>query len=383
MSLPVAIQSVVFYYLSCATCNKALSRRKTKVRAERDRAEKQQIETEQPGLYRHPSPFHTNPFWEVEIALGPNPKSKKKGGESTKALNDSDGAGMRSSVGTGGSSIPSTAEGSRISGEGWNRKPYQRPNELLWGLDLPGPRKIKDAITRAGSTTKQLFEHTLTGFIDHDHHPNDSNVDVEREKNKSYFRGRNPPVNDLHPPVVTTTPANHEENSWMMQPPPPAKVMEGKERVASLRSRADSGASSRKVEADTPLSRRATEKLTASRLNLGVTEEMHELRPSSSRLSSRPATRVDNLDGSSSESESVGSGRNMKGMSVTVPYPTMAGRAVLKPDTQMRERPKLEQILSSSMAIPQVQSFQSKGDALQTVADSTAGWGGDEGGGTR
>ena len=43
MSLDVAIQSVLFYVLSCSTCAKISHRRKAKAQAKRDRAEKHLI----------------------------------------------------------------------------------------------------------------------------------------------------------------------------------------------------------------------------------------------------------------------------------------------------------------------------------------------------
>lgn len=60
-----------------------------------------------------------------------------------------------------------------------------------------------------------------------------------------YFVGRNPPLNDLHPPIVSTTPYDKEAMKWMLQPPPPASIMAGKQRVErdGGRSRAESGAS--------------------------------------------------------------------------------------------------------------------------------------------
>jgi len=373
MSLPVAIQSVLYYILSCSTCNKVIHRRKAKVQAQKDRAEKAKIEDEQPGLYRHPSPFRTNPYWDEEIALGPNPARKKNGNcktESTKALNvtaTGNGSSITSSGAlslAGGSPTNTTTEGSRISGEGWNRKLYQRENEPLWGFDLPGPgQRIKDAIARAGTTAGRLFEGKLTSKDDSG---DDSDVD-QKPSARNYYVGRNPPVNDLHPPVVTTTPTGPAETSWMLQPPPSAKVMEGKERVASLRSRADSNGSSRRGGDDIPLSRKVTEKLAASKLRVG-TPEFAELRPSSSRRSSRPATQGSvkkqrrSSSTSSDEEDSIVSRRKHKALTVAVPSPVTPSKAVLN-RSEMQElppRPKLDTILSSSTQIPQSQSSSKK-----------------------
>jgi hypothetical protein len=134
MSLNVALQSVAFYVLSCSTCAKINHRRKAKVQAKRERAEKHALETEQPGLYQHPSPFSTNPYWTEEIMMGPGPpKNKDKSGSknaSQRALNTA-GQGSSYAGSTAMSSDPPSSptavtEGSRVSGEGWNRKRYQR-----------------------------------------------------------------------------------------------------------------------------------------------------------------------------------------------------------------------------------------------------------------
>ena len=257
MSIEVALQSVAFYILSCSTCAKINHRRKAKIQAKRERAEKHALETEQPGLYRHPSPFSTNPYWDEEITMGPGPPKKKTEKNCSQAALNPVGqeSGYENSytmsTGTGTASSPTAIEGSQTSGEGWNRKRYQREDEALWGHDTPGPgQRIFDAIARAGSTAGRLLEGRLN---------NSKAAGSDDENPRSYYLARNPPVNDLHPPVVSTQPANRDETRWMLQPPPPAKVMEGKERVISTR--AVSAGSSRKGPDGSPLSRPVTEKL--------------------------------------------------------------------------------------------------------------------------
>lgn len=364
MSLPVAIQSVLYYILSCSTCNKVIHRRKAKVRAQKDRAEKAKIEDEQPGLYRHPSPFRTNPYWDEEIALGPNFTGKKKDSktESTKALNgNGNGNGNGSSItstntGSGAISLQATrtvttatTEGtaSRISGEGWNRKLYQRENEPLWGFDTPSPsQRIKDALARAGSTAGRLFE--LTSPNHHNSTSDEEDSDDEsgnegrgRNKARNYYLGRNPPVNDLHPPVVTTTPASRAETSWMLQPPPSAKVMEGKERVgtASLRSRADSNCSSRKMGGK----------------GMGVQP------PAVSKL--RPYSRHGVKEEMTEDvKEGVGISPDLPHLPMPSPAashtpPSKSSDSILAPEPEPPQaRPKLDTILSSSTLVPQSQS---------------------------
>lgn len=252
MSLDVALQSVAFYILSCSTCAKINHRRKAKTLAKRERAEKHALETEQPGLYRHPSPFSTNPYWDEEITMGPGPPKKKaEKNTSQGALNTTvleSGYANSYAMSTETASSPTAVE-SRTSGEGWNRKRYQREDEALWGHDTPGPgQRIFDAIARAGSTAGRLLEARLN-----------KGVPSEEEKPGPYYLAKNPPVNDLHPPVVSTQPASRDETRWMLQPPPPAKVMEGKERVN--RTRAVSAGSSRRGPDGSPLSRPVTGRL--------------------------------------------------------------------------------------------------------------------------
>lgn len=261
MSLDVALQSVAFYVLSCSTCAKINHRRKAKLQAKRERAEKHALETEQPGLYRHPSPFSTNPYWDEEITMGPGPPKKKAEKNSSQAaLNPAEPGSSYAnsytmSTGTGTASSPTAVEGSRTSGEGWNRKRYQREDEALWGHDVQGPgQRIIDAIARAGSTAGRLLEGRLNKGGPSEENPG------------SYYLAKNPPVNDLHPPVVSTQPASRDETRWMLQPPPPAKVMEGKERVRMTR--AVSAGSSRRGPDGSPLSRPVTEKLDDSRAPL-------------------------------------------------------------------------------------------------------------------
>ncbi|KFX90055.1 hypothetical protein O988_08360, partial [Pseudogymnoascus sp. VKM F-3808] len=158
MSLGVGIQSVVFYVLSCSACSKISHRQKAKSEAKRERAEKKKLETDQPGLYHHPSPFNTNPYWDEEITLGPGPPSRKTGSKNTssRALHT---AGHASSIAASdvapSSQAPSSPtivpEDQRLSGDDWNRKRYQREDEELWGVDTikAGQRRVRDAFATA------------------------------------------------------------------------------------------------------------------------------------------------------------------------------------------------------------------------------------------
>ncbi|KAG9232084.1 hypothetical protein BJ875DRAFT_536175 [Amylocarpus encephaloides] len=282
MSLDVAIQSVAFYILSCSTCSKITHRRKAKAQAKRERAEKEALETEQPGLYRHPSPFSTNPYWTEEIMMGP--ALRKKGDKSAskntsqRALNTA-GQGSSYAGSTGmsteaPSSPTAVTEGSRLSGDDWNRKRYQREDEALWGIDFQGSgQKIKEVIAKAGESAGRLIERRLS---------KGAQERAEERASPYYLTSRNPPVNDLHPPVVSTQPLSRDETKWMLQPPPSAKVMEGKVRVHSNRSRASSDGSTIK----TSLSRQATERTLDSRLQQAdISTSQTELRAMRTRSS--------------------------------------------------------------------------------------------------
>jgi hypothetical protein len=390
MSLDVALQSVAFYVLSCSTCAKINHRRKAKAQAKRERAEKVELEIEQPGLYRHPSPFSTNPYWTEEIIMGPGPPKKNadKGNSknaSQRALNNAPssyaGSTAAGSTAAGSTAEPSSSptaitEGSRLSGEGWNRKRYQREDEALWGIDFQGSgQKIKDAIAKAGSSAGRLLETRLSK----------SGSIKEETQNPYYLQAKNPPVNDLHPPVVSTQPSSRHETRWMLQPPPSAKVMEGKVRVN--RSRASSNTSSQK----NPLSRQVTERLMEERLQNELTpsrtesrsksfmEErlQNELSPSrtesrskSSRSSRLRAQRRDRSQSPYSSDDSIDvPRRKRKPPPPSTSTPGSSSRDTIehipvsskthRPSTasEMRERqsrPLLSTIVSSSAAVPTI-----------------------------
>lgn len=314
--------------------------------------------------------------------MGPGPPTKAKGGNknaSQRALNT---AGQGSSyagsttIGSEPASSPTNVtEGSRISGEGWNRKRYQREDEDLWGHDIPGPgQRIMDAIARAGTSARTLVEGRLSrgGPL------------REEENPSSYYLAKNPPVNDLHPPVVSTRPAHRDETRWMLQPPPAAKVMEGKERVN--RSRASSNGSSRRGGEDIPLSRQVTERLVDARLQRGETP-YSDMRPLSSRTHTRTSVntlnptkgprqrrRSDSLNSSDSSDAAIRRKRKPTPISIT---PARSSRDTIEhiavPATQEEMkaekkgeplRPMLSTIISSSAAVPQLD------DALQPSSDS-------------
>lgn len=179
--------------------------------------------------------------------------------------------GVGSSTDTGTSSADTMIEDEgaqqvRDSSEGWNKRRYQREDEVLWGL---GPQDTNSSgippISRSGSgSTYQYY-------------------------------ARNPEINDLHPPVVSTQPRTRAETLWMVQPPPKAKVMEGKERASventPNRSRSTSGGSNwsrgnGKKPSDMSLGRQIGERVLESKLKQGNLPLAAESSTAMSRVSS-------------------------------------------------------------------------------------------------
>ena len=257
-------QSAIFYYVSCAPCSKLSYRRKRRKEYKREKAEKAMNEMEA-GLYQHPSPFSTNPYWGEEIAVGPGPpvrKAQRDGRgkpETGKRKKEKDRkiptGGIESSTGTGTSSGDTVLEGegaesSRDSREGWNKRRYQREDEILWGEELES----------TSSTDMPPMSRSASGST-------------------YQYYAKNPAINDLHPPVVSTQPRTRTETLWMLQPPPKAKVMEGKERASlentPTRSRSTSAGSNwsrgtMKKASDISLGRQIGERFVESKLKLGT-----------------------------------------------------------------------------------------------------------------
>ena len=188
------------------------------------------------------------------MALGPGPPTKK--GNRDKGPNRSSRELATGGVGssTGGSSGDTTLAvesengadmESNESGEGWNRRRYQRSDEVLWGVDIEESDHVGDTsqISRAGTAG--------SGYS---------------------YTAKNPAVNDLHPPVVSTQPTHRNEIKWMLQPPPSAKVMEGKERAS--RSRSGSGgsyASSKRGTDNFSLGKQIGERIVEEKVRRGET----------------------------------------------------------------------------------------------------------------
>ncbi|KAI1107608.1 hypothetical protein F4804DRAFT_329018 [Jackrogersella minutella] len=239
MSFGVAVQSAIFYLVSCAPCLQAKHHQQSKAKAKKEREEKARIQAENPGSYLHPDPFNTNPYWSEEIMMGPRIQSKKYTGGGSKNISqkrlNSSGKESVSVAGSStqvnsmspGSSQTAVADDGKLSfsttlSDDWNRKRYQREDEELWGQGHDISRtshKLMDAIKQAGSSAGRLFEASIG---------KEPKPITEEDRHNFYFAPINPPVNEYHPPIVRQKPTHQDGNRWMLQPPPPAKIMEGK-----------------------------------------------------------------------------------------------------------------------------------------------------------
>lgn len=272
-------QSAIFYYVSCAPCSKLAYRRQRRKEYKRAKAEKALHDAEN-GQYEHPSPFSTNPYWREEIAIGPGPPERKavRDGKARPEKNPMKErerrlhtGGMGSSTDTGVSSADTVVECEgteqvRNSGEGWNKRRYQREDEVLWGLEEQDTKSIGvTPVSRTGSG------------------------------NKYQYYARNPAINDLHPPVVSTQPRDKTETQWMLQPPPKAELMAGKVRgnTPPNRSRSGSGGTNASKGSmgrapDMSLGRQVSQRLVESKLKRG---EQPLSPPPSAAISRGPSLR--------------------------------------------------------------------------------------------
>lgn len=100
MALPVAIQSVVFYYLACTPCMSARTRHRAKKKFDEERKARAALEEDEPPLYRHPSPFNVNPYWQEEIMMGPSLPKKGRAAKQNSSQRKLTSAGKDSSIAT-------------------------------------------------------------------------------------------------------------------------------------------------------------------------------------------------------------------------------------------------------------------------------------------
>ncbi|KAL8909235.1 MAG: hypothetical protein Q9171_005122 [Xanthocarpia ochracea] len=345
-------QSAIFYYASCVPCHELAYRRRRRKGAARSRAEKEMDQ----GPYPHPSPFNTNVYWQEEIAMGPGPprkngrarreqERKRWGDRGTDDKENRRGLTTGDSTDTGVSSADTVVaqnshqgvvelEHDRRSGDGWNRRRYQREDELLWGID-------------------------------------DASED-DTEGANSYTNVRNPPVNDLHPPVVSTVSSNRSETRWMLQPPPCARIMEGK--MQANRSRSASGGSNGSSKRGDPgLGRQLGEKMVEEKRRKGQTSQtggMSRVTTEEGQMSSNTTTSCQRHDRDQDhacvprtpQSSTEGSKQGTQARSLNVPLDDLQNSGHLPPPPSMTkaaakhpfpsQRPRLETVVSSTAISP-------------------------------
>ncbi|KAI5207351.1 hypothetical protein E4T39_01890 [Aureobasidium subglaciale] len=272
MALHRGIQSALFYYLSCAPCTGYSYRKKRRKEADRDRVAKHALEMEQPGLYRHPSPFATNVHWQTEIDLGPTPapakrKAQKKGRTRT---SDENASNVASSVNLGLTQNES-------NDSTWNLRNWQRDDEddNYWGPNYPYKTSRRTSTNAASTVSRPLTARTAT---------------TDRSAATSYHSASNPPINELHPPIVTRM-DTRADVMWMLQPPPPARTARHGSHTNLARS--DSGASrpSTRRATNENLSRQVSHRIVDEKLRNGQSPSVDSLNPSSSSDDLKPSRR--------------------------------------------------------------------------------------------
>jgi len=246
MSVGRGIQSVIFYYLSCAPCTKVANRRNRKRQSDKDKSEREAIALQNPNTYRQPSPFRTNEYWAEEIRAGPGPpvrrlpkKERKRrqlekddrGRPTTReqtqeASENRDVLAIPEPAYLGGLKGIIKNNQNRLSGleskwKDWRR--FQREDEELWGGESMEDLAIRVPDMRPGPIRHSVGGSSIgvPGLYQLDDH------EKMQEKRESYWVARHPPVNDLHPPVVSVPNRSKPANQSMLQPPPPSAVMNG------------------------------------------------------------------------------------------------------------------------------------------------------------
>ncbi|KAI1434658.1 hypothetical protein GGR50DRAFT_386859 [Xylaria sp. CBS 124048] len=286
MSIARALQSYAFYLLSCSPCNTEIQRRQIKRDAKKQRRDKEREQHEHGAgiIYQQPSAGTTNPYWLEEFHMGPHTNRRKNGTVTSKsgsqrqltsAGGDSVSVGDRSNAGTtianptrntnstfnaSNSDNTNNSITSRYKvGDKLNEASIGRSNssgnvpgiaDAITGLDLSQSLSSSIPSGSSGSRTTTMGANDSTtsrttkqSFYELQHREeiqecNDSDeqqpkrahirgrlmVSSGHSGTKDYFDRRNPPVNDLHPPIVRQ-PSDKSASQWMVAPPPPAKFM--------------------------------------------------------------------------------------------------------------------------------------------------------------
>ncbi|KAI4761662.1 hypothetical protein E4T52_02647 [Aureobasidium sp. EXF-3400] len=274
MAIHRGIQSAIFYYLSCAPCTGYSYRKKRRKEADRDRVAKHALEMEQPGLYRHPSPFATNVHWQTEIDLGPTPAPPGKRRAQKKArlrTSDENASNVASSVNLGLTQNES-------NDSTWNLRNWQKDDDdddNYWGPNYPYRGSRRPSTNAASTISRPLTARTAT---------------TDRSAATSYYSASNPPINDLHPPIVTRMDTSADV-MWMLQPPPPARTARGGSRTTLARSDSTASRPSTRRATNENLSRQVSQRIVDEKIRNGQSPSMDSLHPSSSTEDLKPSRR--------------------------------------------------------------------------------------------
>lgn len=221
MSVWRGIQSVIFFYVSCAPCSDAATRKKRNRQAVHDERLRTELEAAHPDYPSQAPPGSINPNWAVEMDSGPMPPRRKQNAgdmNRTRSRDLNKVERMDSKRDLKPSATQSTTSSKAhsavdVSYIQRHLMVYQRPDEELWGAPSSSTVNLP---TRPG-TARTKSSRT-------------ANV---------YHQARHPAINELHPPTTRKV-ANAEEIAWMLQPLPSAAVMTGKEQPQGPISRSNS-----------------------------------------------------------------------------------------------------------------------------------------------
>lgn len=225
MSVWRGIQSVIFFYVSCAPCSDAATRKKRNRQAVHDEHLRVELEAAHPDYPSQAAPGSVNPHWQIEIDSGPMTMSKQKTMDSdfsrtrSRDLNKADRRDSKrdlkpsaTKTSTASSKVQSAVD---VTYTQRHLMVYQRPDEELWGAPSSSTVNLP---TRPGTARTKTSATNI------------------------YHQARHPAVNDLHPPTTRKI-ADREEVAWMLQPLPSAAVMTGKEQPHAPVSRSNSDVS--------------------------------------------------------------------------------------------------------------------------------------------
>lgn len=325
--------------MSCAPCTKHTGRKKQRKQIAGDIRDRDALELDTPDVYRQPLAYRTNDFWAEEIRSGPGPpprnvtRKQRESRRQAKRIKEMEerarvGVVTKPSVGVADSENKSTVDGVKImlrqalpTTERWRRN--QREDEELWG----SPSYESRPDSRQGPIRKASNGGSSVGF---------PGLAPSQASTEDFYHGRNPPINDLHPPVVSNPSVNKTGNKWMLQPPPTSDVMNG---FVSPDGRSRSGtaasAGSWRRGGDVRLDRQISQKVIEDKLSRGefITlptsparserlRNLYEKKEPGSSSSMATKNKRSAADPSSSSSSIIVPGTSDSGVDVTLPHQT-------------------------------------------------------------